>query len=514
MRKFFKLKHFGTMLLLCLFFYQTKAQQKFIKTEAQLAEINKLKIKVEANPSNLKAHEEFIDAFNSDDPNIISVYQNWMKKYPKEFAVPFSIGRALVWRENPKATEFLSQASILKPNSAENWSLLASDAALKGDHISQSNASEKATKLEPKNPKYAFDYAYCFKDTDPEKYDSLSLEVARNFPNSEKAAQSLYWLAAKSNQQLQKISYYKQIQQLPNKTTSWYLDAMIEYFDLLLKTYPNQAFDFGLQMRLQDKLFPELWHERLAVAKTFLKARDLMNSNQAEQALELLNQVKLNNTMMADRHINAKEYLALFKAEAADAANNTKIAFDTLVTLYSKQPTINLQALIYKYGFKLGMDSTKIVQSIYDKRSVSAKQATSFSLINYLSDQKNSLSDYKGKVVLLTYWFPGCGPCREEFPHFEAVLKRFNKNDIAYLGLNDLPSQNDAVLPLLKKNGYSFTPLRDDKKRMKGNLSASSYPTNYLIDQKGRIVFSNFRIDADNEKTLELMIKETLAAKD
>lgn len=50
--------------------------------------------------------------------------------------------------------------------------------------------------------------------------------------------------------------------------------------------------------------------------------------------------------------------------------------------------------------------------------------------------------------------------------------------------------------------------LRDDPKRNKGNLSASGAPTNYLVDQTGRIIFSHFHINDQNERTLELMISE------
>lgn len=198
-----------------------------------------------------------------------------------------------------------------------------------------------------------------------------------------------------------------------------------------------------------------------------------------------------------------------------DSAKLYKAAFDTLAVSYSNIPIETLQPLIYRYGKKLGMDSTQVIKNIGDKRSIAAKIATPFSLQNYSSNEKISLADYKGKVVLLTYWFPGCGPCRAEFPHFESVLKKFNRNNVAYLGLNVEPLQDEAVVPFLKESGYTFTALHDSQKRVKGNLDDNnSEPTNFLIDQKGRIVFSNFRIDENNEKTLELMIKELLATKD
>ncbi len=206
--------------------------------------------------------------------------------------------------------------------------------------------------------------------------------------------------------------------------------------------------------------------------------------------------------------------MALFKAEAADAANKTNLAYDSLAILYSKEPTERVNSALYKYGCKLGMDSNQVGRSIWKIREINAKQAKDFKLKSYLSSKNSSLSDYAGKVILLTYWFPSCTPCRAEFPHFESVLKKFDSTKVAYLGLNLQPSQDNLVLPLLKEGGYSFTPLHDDWKREKGNLTADGAPTNYLIDQKGRIVFSGFRIDAENERTLELMIKELLAVKD
>jgi len=71
--------------------------------------------------------------------------------------------------------------------------------------------------------------------------------------------------------------------------------------------------------------------------------------------------------------------------------------------------------------------------------------------------------------------------------------------------------QEDRVLPLIKAKGYTFVPLRDSPNKAKGNLpDVSSAPTNYLIDQKGRVIFSNFQINDNNERMLELMISELL----
>ena len=126
------------------------------------------------------------------------------------------------------------------------------------------------------------------------------------------------------------------------------------------------------------------------------------------------------------------------------------------------------------------------------------------------SDGKLSLNDLKGKVVLLTFWFPGCGPCREEFPHFQAVINKFKDENVAYIGINVFPLQDGYVIPLLKNNKYSFIPLRGTSAFAAEYYGVQGEPENFLIDKDGKIIFKDFRIDNSNERTLELMITALL----
>ncbi len=513
MKKFFDQQKFLLILLLCLFIFKVNGQGKFEKTSSQWAEIKKLKAKVEAEPLDMKAHENYIWAYNPDDPSLVGQYRIWMKQFPKNYIVPFAIGQILENRENTNAAEFLLQACALKPDNAAIWTSLAGTTYMTNDTVKRKIYLQKAAQLEPKNSKYVFNYILSLKDTDPEKYDSLSIDIARKFPDDEVGIEALSLLAQKATVPQEKIAYFKQIfNRKTNHKSDWYVGAMEYYSDILLQTDPAQAFELGTAIILDNNLYLDLWHERLVVADAFLKAKASLDTRKPNDAIALLNKVRLRNQILG-RVIGVEEYLNLFKAEALDSAKLFKAAYDTVAVYYSKNPSEKLQSALYKYGKESGMDSAAVNTNIALKRSNQAKQATEFSLNNYTDGSKKSLSDYRGKVVLLTYWFPGCSPCRTEFPHFEAVLKKFNKSDVAYLGLNLQPSQDDAVIPFLKESGYSFTPLHDSLGRGKGNLPADGAPTNYLIDQKGRIIFSKFRIDAENEKTLELMIKELLAEK-
>ena len=505
------------LVFISLFAFEAKAQNNFKLTAAQEDAIQKLRAKVEANPTSLEAHEAFIDAFKMNDhPQLEAQYKTWTSKYPKNYVIPFVIGQYYAGKENPKAKAFLLQASLLKPDKAEIWYLLAIDAMLSNDLTKRQEYLKKAMQFDPKNADYAFSYAQTFDKTDQLRHDSLALEVVRKFPESDRSVQLLYWLANDSSIPAEKVAYFKQLyNHKANPLSEWYLGGTLAYFDLLLKTNADQAFDVALTMAIEGKRNRNIWKDRMIVADAFLKARKALAENDPKQALALLNKVDLNNPMSGNWYaIDAREYLALFKAEAADADKQTNMAFDSLAVLYSKEPTEGLHDAVFKYGSKLGMDSNSVVKSIWKIRDSKAIKATNFSLENFQTGGKTALSDYQGKLVLLTYWFPGCGPCRAEFPHFESVLKKFSKNDIAYLGLNLEPSQDQIVPAFLKETGYTFTALHDNWGRDKGNLAAPGAPFNYLIDQKGRIVFSHFQINAENEKTLERMIKETLAVKD
>jgi thiol-disulfide isomerase/thioredoxin len=216
--------------------------------------------------------------------------------------------------------------------------------------------------------------------------------------------------------------------------------------------------------------------------------------------------------MKLPRYFPFKTGLSILKAQAVAVSVNINAAYDSLMVYFVKTPDVKLKKCIADYGTTLGKNGAQVEADIWKKLDAVSKQATPFTLKRYLTPGMASLSDYQGKVVLLTYWFPGCGPCRGEFPHFEKVIREFKGKPVDYLGLNIAPEQNEYVIPFMKSSGYSFTPLEDVKGRVKGNMdNGSAAPVNFLIDQQGRIIFSNFSINEVNEDQLEMMINLILA---
>ncbi len=495
-------------------FAQAKADKKTkTHTIEETPEIKKLKVAVEADPNNLEAHRAFMKALHYDFPELIKQYDLWIKKYPSSAIFPYVIGNALSNSENPKARPYLLKAIQLKPDYAAAYSSLAGDAERWGEFDSSYRYLQKAAELEPTNPDYVFSFAYANKLVNPKKYRDMSLQVAKDFPNTERGSQSLYWLANNAEDDQEKIRIYEQQKKdFPVDKFRWTKSGMQDYFGVLLKIDPRKALALAEEIPVkkdgddEDSYDAKIWADNKVMAGNIIRINSLLDAGNMSEALALSDQLTV------PRWGAAKEFIILYKSKVLKAAGNIQEAYANVLKAYAKEPMEALSGPMMEYGSSLGKSQAGVDADVWQVRDTAARQAPNFNLENYFTKKQNSLSDYKGKVILLTYWFPGCGPCRGEFPHFENVVKKFkNRNDFVYLGINIVPEQDAYVVPFLRSSHYSFIPLKDNKNWTKGPLdNRGGAPMNFLIGRDGEIIFSNFRTNQSNEQTLETMISAML----
>ncbi|HEY9256615.1 redoxin domain-containing protein [Chitinophaga sp.] len=469
-----------------------------------------LRAVITAHPDNIAAHEAYLQAAWKDSAAFVKQYQLWMKQYPKAAAVPYAYGKFYANRESPAAKPFLLKAVAINPKLAVAWEELAIDAERWGDFKKSREYLANAVAAEPDNADYLSSYAYSFQSSDPEKYLALSKELIQKFPESQRSAQSLYWLAFRAADKQKKLAYYEQLRKdFPVAKFDWSQSAMSEYFDVLLADDPAVALQLmsglvatpGLEADTKSE-----YEKNVQLATQLVQVQKLLGENNAAAATEVLTTVKVK------RWGTESETVALLKAKVAAQAGGAAAAYDTLLKYYVKTPARSMKEALMTYAEKAGKSTAAVYTDIRQKLTASAK-AASFNLDAYLSSGKVTMNDYKGKVVLLTFWFPGCGPCRGEFPHFESVLKNFKSQPVSYVGINIVADQDEYVVPFIKTSGYSFTPLRDVEAN-RHNLPVRGAPTNYLIDQNGRIIFSNFMIqNHDAELMLQDMIQLLLEQK-
>jgi cytochrome c biogenesis protein CcmG/thiol:disulfide interchange protein DsbE len=100
---------------------------------------------------------------------------------------------------------------------------------------------------------------------------------------------------------------------------------------------------------------------------------------------------------------------------------------------------------------------------------------------------KASVSDYRGKVVLVNFWASWCGPCTKELPTLEAAQKRMERGGGTVLGINIRDNTEDAMR-FVRRFDLTFPSLRDGSGDETDKWGVTGYPESYLLDRDGRVV--------------------------
>jgi peroxiredoxin len=105
-----------------------------------------------------------------------------------------------------------------------------------------------------------------------------------------------------------------------------------------------------------------------------------------------------------------------------------------------------------------------------------------------LDGKNTSLSDYKGKVVLVNIWATWCPPCVKEMPSMQKLYKEFNGKNFEILAVSIDAAGVDAVAPFMKKHKLSFPTLMDPKGTIKSMYGVTGIPESFIIDKQGVLV--------------------------
>jgi peroxiredoxin len=129
-------------------------------------------------------------------------------------------------------------------------------------------------------------------------------------------------------------------------------------------------------------------------------------------------------------------------------------------------------------------------QKIYFKRAkvekLDPKKAPDFTFPD-MNNKKVSISNFKGKVVLLNFWATWCGPCIEEMPSLESLYHELKGDDFALLAVN-LREKKKPVRQFLKKNKLTLPVLLDTHGQAMSSYGVWSIPATYIVDKKGYLV--------------------------
>jgi thiol-disulfide isomerase/thioredoxin len=106
-----------------------------------------------------------------------------------------------------------------------------------------------------------------------------------------------------------------------------------------------------------------------------------------------------------------------------------------------------------------------------------------------LEGRPMSLADYRGKIVLVSFWATWCGPCMRAIPHEKEILERFDPEQFAIVGVNGDKKPTVALEAVAEYgiNWRSFQNKKQDGASIAGDWHIVGWPTFYLLDVEGVI---------------------------
>ena len=133
--------------------------------------------------------------------------------------------------------------------------------------------------------------------------------------------------------------------------------------------------------------------------------------------------------------------------------------------------------------------------------------------VDMCDGERVTLSELRGKVVLVTFWATWCPPCREELRYVQAdIIERFKGKPFVFLPISR-GEEYGTVAAFRKRMGYTFPMGLDTDRSIFAKYATNGIPRNFLIGADGRVIKTTIGFDKAEFVEMVKTIDEVLESK-
>jgi thiol-disulfide isomerase/thioredoxin len=278
----------------------------------------------------------------------------------------------------------------------------------------------------------------------------------------------------------------------------------------------------GIKATIKGSKLTDLYQEQQAKEKAIMEQEKYAELSKLEKAYQKAQQER-------DREEGKKIYEALEKFENL-SSERSKELLNSKMEFINSHPNSPVTPEVLGFMFSERFLTMDQMDEIMGKLAGDAKYT---SMYRYFDDEYRaikrtspgviapdftlktpdgnefSLSQTKGKYVLLDFWASWCKPCRASYPHLKEVYKKYKDKGFEVVAIST-DSDHDAWKKAIKEDQTTWIHIVDTFNRPGfpsdiGTLYAVPFlPTTYLLDPNGKILAKNLHADELDAKMKDI----------
>ena len=124
---------------------------------------------------------------------------------------------------------------------------------------------------------------------------------------------------------------------------------------------------------------------------------------------------------------------------------------------------------------------------VFASAGFAQEMAPDFTGVDMRTDQTITLSDFRGKVVLVDFWASWCPPCLLSLPAYDKMREEIGTAEFEIIAVN-VDENSGNGLEFLQDHPVAYPVLADPEGDIGIPYKLRSLPVSFLLDRSGRIV--------------------------